>query len=60
MQPPAPTSASRCSHFARTAGSVAGKAHSSSSDWMYIIDPPTTIGTAPRAAMASMSSAAAC
>ena len=28
-----------------------GNAHSSSSDWMYIIDPPTMIGTAPRPAM---------
>ena len=43
----APISASRCSHLARTAGSVAGNSHSSSSDWMYIIEPPTMIGTRP-------------
>ena len=54
-----PTSASRSSHRARTAGSVAGNDHSSSSAWMYIIDPPTITGTAPRAAMSSMSAAAA-
>ena len=56
----APISASRCSHLARTAGSVAGNAHSSSSDWMYIIDPPTMIGSAPAAEIRSTSAAASC
>ena len=60
MQAATPLSASRPSHLARTQASVAGNDHSSSRDWMYIIDPPTMIGAAPRPAIASMSAAAAC